>query len=283
MMSPTPDPKARSLAEVVDDVPPMPQVAQKVLEMTRGGSEVAVADLVRVVSSDQGLTTKVLRTCNSPYFGLRQQVKTLTQAVVLLGIRTVRSLVLLHSLPVHAKGRPTFEQTAMWSHGVGAALAGRFLATKVPDLDPEEAFLGGLLHDVGRQVLALGLGETYLEIFRAIYRREVPSVEGERKVLGFDHAQVGALVTEKWCFPQELAEVVGGHHDPVESMDGLKLVVRAADELVHRMGIGIQPLEEDEMGPGLQRLGLDAEELEAMSERIRMSLEQEMSLFRTAA
>jgi putative nucleotidyltransferase with HDIG domain len=262
----------------------MPQAARKVLEMTRRQSEVAVAELVRVISGDQGLTTKVLRTCNSPYFGLRSRVSTLTQAVVLTGVRTVRSLVLLNSLPVHRKGPPSFEQTAMWAHSVAAALAARYLASELGDEDPEEAFLAGLLHDVGKLILSMSLGEKYEPPFLAMYNREGGSVEIERAAFGFDHAEVGLQVIRRWNFPDRMVSAVGNHHADPASLSGLDLLVRAADELVSHMGVGFRnPLEGSPAGDGLRRLGLEGGPLDAIRERVWASLDQETEMFKGAA
>ncbi|MBD3336304.1 MAG: HDOD domain-containing protein [Candidatus Eisenbacteria bacterium] len=275
----------RALVELVKDVPPMPLVAHRVLEMARDPQQACVADLVKVISTDQGLTAKILRTCNAPAYGLRSQVRSLSQAVVLLGLRSVRNLVVLHSLPVHGRGRPSFEETAMWSHSMAVALGARLLADRSRTADPEEAFLGGLLHDVGRLVLALAYEERYLSVFRAIYNREGPSIELERRHLGFDHAQVGALVTRRWDFPLELAQAVGEHHAPADTLSGLTLVVCAANELIHRMGIGGRPPEEGEEAPepGLEALGVSHAELEDARERIQATLDEEMTIYRQAA
>ncbi|MBU1701700.1 MAG: HDOD domain-containing protein [Candidatus Eisenbacteria bacterium] len=273
-----------AMMKLVEDVPPMPLVAQRVLQMSRNMEDIAVADLVKVVSTDPGLTSKVLATCNSPFFGLRNQVRTLSQAVVLLGVTAVRNLILLHSLPVHGRSKPSFEETSMWMHSMGAALAARHLAQRSKQADPEEAFLAGLLHDVGRLILSLTMGERYLTVFRSIYNKEGASIVLEQDAFGFNHAEVGELITRRWEFPEDLAGAVGRHHDDVSALSGLTLVVRAADEVTHWMGIGSRPTEQnEEVGAGTEALGLTPEELESARERIQLSLEQEMAVFQQAS
>ena len=123
------------LVELLGDIPPVPSVATKILEVANAETANA-ADVTRLIAIDQGLTSKLLTTCNSPYYGLRQKVKTLSRAVGLLGFKAVRNLVLVHSLPWNRSAQPLFTEQIIRIHRAGEQLG-------EPDLGPEGVRLVG--------------------------------------------------------------------------------------------------------------------------------------------
>lgn len=266
--------------EQLEDIPPLPAVATKILEVA-GSEDAKVADVTRLIASDQGLASKVLGTCNSAYYGLPQRVKTLSRAVALLGIKSVRNLVLVHSLPWKRAGSPGFAEQMIWVHAAATAMTARVIAAQSGHCDPEEALLGGLMHDVGKLALNAFVPEEFEPVMRAVYNREGDSVAIEREALGVDHTLVGKLVLEKWSFPGELIRVAGRHHNPPEELNPLTLVVRAADEVAWTMGQGVMesPEPPTEITPALGHLGYGLEELERLEERVSETIEQGKDVF----
>ena len=124
------------LVELLGDLPTMPAVATKILRVA-GSEDANIADVTRLIASDQGLASKILSTCNSPYYGLPQRVKTLSRAVALLGFKSVRNLVLVHSLPWKRSSTPTFADEAIFAHAGATAMAARVIAGMVGRADPE--------------------------------------------------------------------------------------------------------------------------------------------------
>jgi HD-like signal output (HDOD) protein len=268
------------LMEVLGDLPPMPAVATKILKVA--GSEYAsVAEVTRLIATDQGLATKVLGTCNSAYYALPHRVKTLSRAVALLGFKIVRNLVLVHSLPWKRSASPTFAEKMIWMHAATAALAARAIASQTGRADPEEALLGGLMHDSGRLVLNLLLPGRFEPVMRVIYNRERDSREAEREAFGTDHCEVGEVALRKWSFPDELLNVARCHHDAPETLDALTLVTRGADEIAWLMGQGVKAPERppEEGPPALACLGYGHADLETLEERVRQSMEQSRDIF----
>lgn len=281
------------ILSTLDDIPPMGAVAVSVMRMVED-DRYSAADLARVISRDPGLTSKVMRTSNSAFFGLGQPVTSLSQAVVVLGLRMVRNLVLIHSLPVGRSGggRMTEIETRMWTHSVGSALGSRLLAQRTGRVDPEQAFLGGLFHDIGRLLFNQVRPLTY----QTLARRSadgLPDRAAERKHLGMDHALLGSAALERWKMGDELAAAVRDHHRSPELLGPLALTVQGAEEILAGIGIGEgdqDGREEAEQDPGdaqkgcraLRLLGLE-EGMEEIEERLQATLKQEQAFFRQAA
>src|SRR5262249_2582419 len=184
-------------AEVMarETLPTIPTVLAKSLQLddaeTASGKE-----LIAVIERDQALTGKMLRLANSAFFGQSRKVATIPRAVVLLGFSTVRNLALgVKVWDALGSGIAKTRLEELWSHAVAVAAAGRRLATRLGGGDPDEAFTAGLLHDVGRLVLAMRFRDDY---WRAVGGAE----EGndletlERELIGVDHAEVGAWILE---------------------------------------------------------------------------------------
>jgi putative nucleotidyltransferase with HDIG domain len=268
------------LIELVDGLPTMPAVATKILRVA-GSEDVDAAEVTRLIASDQGLASKVLGTCNSAYYGLPQRVKTLSRAVGLLGFKAVRNLVLVHSLPWKRSSTPSFADQMIFTHAGATAVAARVLAGQTKRSDPEEALLGGLLHDAGRLALNLAAHEEYEPVLKAIYNLEGESIELERRALGVDHTQMGEQILRKWSFPEELVRVAQTHHDPVQQLSQVTLVVRAADELSHLTGRGVRALTEPVTAVplALGSLGISLDDLEELEKRVAQAIEQSQDIF----
>jgi len=268
------------ILERLGGIPPIPAVASRVLKIA-GSENARLADLARLIASDQGLATQVLRTCNSAYYGIPQRVNSLSRAIALLGFKSVRNLVVIHSLPRHRGAAPSFAETQIWTHSCSGAIGARLLAEMTTRCDPEEAMLGGLIHDSGRLILNMMIAEKYEPVMRAIYNRAGSSVVLERESLGLDHTQVGEAVLRRWNFPDELVHVVRHHHDDPASMDALTLVVAAADDLLWQMGLGVlEPREPAAQAPpALAQLGFRADDLGVLEEKMRGALEAGRDIF----
>jgi len=268
------------LLELVESLPTMPAVATKILKVA-GSADANAAEVTRLIATDQGLASKVLSTCNSAYYGLPQRVKTLSRAVALLGFKAVRNLVLVHSLPWKRSSTPTFADLMIFTHAAATAVAARLIAGTTKRADPEEALLGGLMHDAGRLALSQVMPDEYEPVLKAIYNLEGDTIELERRALGIDHAEIGEQILRKWSFPEELVNVARTHHDPVPQLGQLALIVRAADELSRLTGRGVRALTEPVavVPPALASLGITLDDLEQLEERVAQAIEQSQEIF----
>ncbi len=261
----------------IEEVPPVAPVALRVMEMV-DDLNTSAADLARVISRDQTLTAKVLRTCNSPYYGLATPVTSLSQGMVVLGLRTVRNLVLFHSLPVRsAAGTLGDLDRELWVHSVGCALGARFLSQECGGVDAELGFLSGLFHDIGRFLLNAARPTIYEALWHACGSR-MPDCVTERRALSVDHMEIGGAALERWRMGTELVRAARLHHEPPAGLPRQVLVVRGAVEL-------LRDPEDEEPVPGsaLALLEIRGNRVAGVRDRLRASLEQETGMFLAAA
>jgi len=210
-------------------LPSLPAVALEVIELTRDVN-VEMDKLAATIQNDQGLSAKVLKTVNSSYYGLRKKCGTIKQAIVVLGLSTVKSLTLGFSLvsSVDLKDKEGFDHNEYWRRGLFTAVAAREIAKiGCPDFQ-DEAFLGGLLQDVGMVALYETLGERYVRVLEQIGG-------DHRKLAGFEsaefelqHTDIGAMMATRWKLPEELIQPVKYHERPSAGPSGdMGLLVRA--------------------------------------------------------
>ncbi|WP_459942397.1 MULTISPECIES: HDOD domain-containing protein [Deferrisoma] len=209
-------PLADRVARLIDDLPRLPAVAQQALALLADPAT-EPEHLEAVLARDPSLSLRVLRLANSAYYRRSREVRTLSAAIVFLGFRTLHTLVLTSAVQRVLAGAGRLAEP-LWLHSYGAGIACREWARRTRGGDPEEAFLAGLFHDVGKGVIALRFPRVY---------DEPAGVEGEAKALGFDHGELGRVLLERWELPGALAEAVGSHH--ADEPDGLGAVARLGD------------------------------------------------------
>lgn len=192
----------------------MPAVALRVLELT-SHPHVDVGALTECIENDPALASKILRVVNSSIFGLTERVGKLKQAIAMLGTRALKMLVLGFSLPPNLAARPSSEVLGRyWRHTLYKSVAARELAESIFHAAPDDAFLGGLLQNIGMLVLIQDLGETYERFLANVWEEAVELSVEERNVLGFDHQYLSAQLLEHWKLPPDFVEAVGTPHLP---------------------------------------------------------------------
>ncbi len=210
-------------------LPSLPAVALEVIELTRDVN-VEMDKLAATIQNDQGLSAKVLKTVNSSYYGLRKKCGTIKQAIVVLGLSTVKSLTLGFSLvsSIDLKDKQGFDHNEYWRRGLFTGVASRSIAkVGCPDYQ-DEAFLGGLLQDVGMVALFETLGDRYVRILEQ-------TGGDHRKLAGFElaefelqHTDIGAMMATRWKLPEELIQPVKYHERPSAGPSGdMGLLVKA--------------------------------------------------------
>jgi len=198
------------------NLPTLPGVAMQVLDLTRD-PQISIAKIAAAVQNDPALSTKVLRTVNSSYYGLTTPCPSISRATSLLGLNTVKSIVLGFSVVDTTKGiasDDSFDLTAYWRRAVFSASGARAVALFSKSCDPEEAFLGALLQDIGMLAAFVALKEQYAKVVlgAGIDHDSLPTAE--HNVLGFDHPSIGRQLAEKWRLPPQLVECIAKHHVP---------------------------------------------------------------------
>ena len=231
-----------SLIARTGDLPTMPAIAVKVMELV-GDPATSATDLQDVISHDQALTTKVLKIANSAMFGVSRDISTLSHAIMILGFSTIRSIVLATSTKSIYMKIPSvgvFTAKLLWDHSLGVAMFSRRIAQDLKTINEEEAFVAGLLHDIGKTVINFSFADKYEDVIKAVYNEGLEFRDSEFRFLGFAHTQVGSLVLRKWNLTRSLEDAVLNHHTPEESEghETLTAVVSFANEVSKKMGIG---------------------------------------------
>ncbi|HYR96844.1 MAG TPA: HDOD domain-containing protein [Candidatus Binatus sp.] len=219
-------------AEVIarKNLPTIPTVLSKILQLVDSESSNG-KELITIIERDQALTGKMLRLANSAFFGQSRRVATIPRAVVLLGFSTVRNLALgVKVWDALGSGIARNRLEELWLHAVAVAAATKAVAAKLRAGDPDEAFTAGLLHDVGRLVLAMRFREDYWRSTGGAGEIEpVATLEAEH--FGIDHGEVGGWILEAWSLPPAIVEAVRLHHS-AESRAGVAGLLATVDRLV---------------------------------------------------
>jgi putative nucleotidyltransferase with HDIG domain len=204
-------------------------------------------DLNRVISLDPVLTGRVLQLINSAYYSLPSKVNSLTRAIILLGINTVKNVVLSFAIFETFSKRDSFRVFSadeFWAHSLSTAAAAKIMAAEqgVPFSEREDFFVAGLMHDIGKIPLNHLFPDAYREAARAARSSEQGIRSAEEAVIGVDHCRVGLMIARKWQLSEALTEALGRHHvaGGAESNGrGLADAVALADVLAHGMGATI--------------------------------------------
>lgn len=269
-----------------DDLPLLAAVAVEAMQLI-DREDTNTKDLDRLICSDPALAARILRIANSPLFAGSVPAHTVNQAVVRMGMIQLRQIVLMGALDqVFDPRKP--HPGAMWNHAISVAVASKWLAERLGVVQPEEAFLGGLLHDIGKLVIYHQISDVYGALI------DQAAAEGKRfheyeegKILPCTHAPVGAVVGLKWGLTPDLIEVMQFHHDiegegdlPLEA-EPLVAVVSAANLLVHQLGLGSEPSQNMNAlasRPG-RIIGLDADTIEEAGEALPALIKEQRSAF----
>lgn len=227
--------------KVLREVRQLPSLSVVVLEILDSfrNEGMQIPELVRKISRDQALAARVLRVANSAFYGFPSRIASISEAVVVLGFHTVRSLALaagiIHQFPP-GEGK-AMDRLAFWQHAVGVGVCARVIANAL-GRQPEEAFTAGLLHDIGRLMLDAHFHDDFGQVLGYLEEQDCSLLAAERAVLGIDHAAIGYEVARQWKFPGPIQAAIRDHHQPDGSPAPLTDVVHFANALAHALEIG---------------------------------------------
>lgn len=218
------------------ELPTLPAVIQKITAVIeRQGT--SAEDIGRIIETDQALAVKVLRLANSAYYGFPGRIGSVSHAVVVLGVNVVKGLTV---------GASVFDMMVvagmhqLWRHSVGVGAAARVLAARVGLKNVDEVFTAGLLHDIGKVILAIKAPELEAKVRSTMHATGCPQVIAEQEILRFTHADIAGWLATAWHLPTVLKEPITWHHEPAKAANALlqTQVVHVADILVKGMGCG---------------------------------------------
>ncbi len=221
----------------VNQLAPLPAVAFRVLQLAED-ERASAQDLASAIASDQALTAKLLRLANSAYFAAGREITTVRDAVVLLGMSEIRRLVLTTALMGRFDGDSgVLSIASFWGHALAVGMVADVMARHTGLATPEEAYTAGILHDIGKLVMAQYAKEHFDATATLATTRGIPMERAEAEVFGFNHAQLGRHLCETWRLPAALAVAIADHHAPPGASDGLSYVVAHANDMVRDHGL----------------------------------------------
>lgn len=227
----------------VRDLPPLPQSIAQILELTNS-AETSIQELAGVFERDPKLTASTLKLANSSFYGFSRTISTISHAIVCLGLDTVKSIALTSStqdmlnkeIPAYA-----LEKGMLWQHSIGCAVCARIIANRIGFKESEEAYIAGLLLDIGKIILSNFAEEQFIQIIKESKNKRIPFDRAEKDVLGFDHPQIGSRMIKRWNLPPILVDAVQYHHRPEKANNhrDITYIVHLADAISCMLGIGL--------------------------------------------
>lgn len=230
----------------------LPSLPVIVLDLLRSieDENASAETLAAKVATDQALVARLLRVANSSFYGLQRKVSSVSDAIFVLGLGSVRNMALSATMyeTLNSQIAPgCFNFKRHWRHSLATALCAEALAGKMK-CSRDAAFAAGLMHDIGQLFLPISFPGHQEAVIKHSVQFDCCAYEAERAVLGTDHARIGQILTEKWNFPASLSEAVGWHHEPEKaSANPLACVLHLADCIVH--GLDLADAEYEQVPP----------------------------------
>lgn len=224
------------IIQKITDLSGLPEVTQKVISVA-SDCDSGASDLENVMKFDPALVARVIKVANSAYYAQPCQITTIRSAICLLGFDTIKNVALAASIAELFKGECNVEgysRSGLWQHMVSVAAAARMIARRLLFKDPEEAFLAGMMHDIGIILLDQYLHENFLKALELSRTTGCSLPDAERKTMDLDHALVGARLARAWNFPKTVRTAIAFHHTPDkagEESEKLAMLIHLSDVL----------------------------------------------------
>jgi len=257
------------------EVRPFPAAVTQLLAACQD-ADTNAETFVKIIECDPALAVRLLRMANSPLYGLANGVRGIGHAVSILGMRQLKNLALsVAGKAMFSEGSTAAKQRLdLWNHSLGCAAVARLLAKSVPTVSPEDAFLAGIFHDVGKLFLYDVVTDEYTEM-ASLYSREQLIAE-EKSLFGISHEEIGLKSAHSWGLPEDVKAVIAHHHQPEESLVHRPFVTvgHIANRLARVWGIGSEvTTDSDVLAETAEQLALDEEVFASVEEQARAAFD----------
>ena len=246
------DEKSRDLIKTrilnkMQDIKSFPQFVLETMKKLND-PESNASDVAQSLSRDEGLVLRILKLANSAAYGMSRSISNISEAIALLGYKSVSNIILaatVYSAMDKGLSGYALDRGELWRHSLMVAYTARHLAKITEAVSTEDAYVGGLLHDIGKVILNDYVRFGYGIIVKMVEEKHIPFTEAECQVLGFDHAMIGEILVEKWEMPESHRIAVAYHHKPNELPEDKKQyqplldVVTLANSICLMLGIGL--------------------------------------------
>lgn len=207
----------KKIWDAIEEVPTLPTI-YSVLSDTLVSPNANAADIAHLISTDQSASFKVLKVVNSPIYHLSSRIESISLAVLHLGFNEIRNIILaLSVINLFSKKKliTSFRPVDFWKHSIGVGVITRYIGNTLQVSRPENYFLSGIIHDIGKLVLYENFGDQYEKVLQYAEDRKCQIINAEKEILGIDHTAAGAILAEKWKLPESVLRVIRGHHECV--------------------------------------------------------------------
>ncbi|HRX15480.1 MAG TPA: HDOD domain-containing protein [Spirochaetota bacterium] len=251
-------------------LPSMPEVVTRIINMVNDPN-VDFKLVAEEISRDQAITTNILKIANSAYFSKGKEIASVEKALVTLGMKEVKDIVVVAATK-QVLDKPVIgydlAKGELWKHNVAVAMLAKKIAIDKKKKNLADlVFTGGIIHDVGKTVLAIYVASTFKDLIQSTVDNQITFAQAEQLLLGFDHQEIGQIILKKWQFPESLQNIVRYHHDaddaPQSDMEAVA-IVHVANTICQMAGIGIggDGLYYELSGKAIEATGLDDTELQ---------------------
>ncbi len=229
-----------TLASHAESLPSLPEAINHVMRSLSDESA-DIDTLAHHINSDPVIVARMLAAANSVASGLSTPIYSARQAIMVLGVNRISNIVLASTLSERYDFRsPGFDARLLWRHSLGVATCARLLAEQT-GFNPEMAFTAGLLHDIGQLLMFTACPSGYLQTLDKHRENDMPIVDAERTVFGYDHAIAGRLLAQTWKLPSTIAEAIEAHHEPDGFGSEIGDLIHVSEVLSHALDLGEQP------------------------------------------
>jgi putative nucleotidyltransferase with HDIG domain len=271
--------------ERIQDLPTLPSILFEVNTLL-DDINTSAKKLADTIGKDQSMVIKILKLVNSAFYGFRSSVSDISNAVVLLGFNTVRNSVISVSVIKAFSGKnylEGFDITKFWKHSIAVALTSKRLAEKSRIEAPDNCFVAGLLHDIGKLVLSQYFQDLFKRVWITAQKENLTFYEAEKKEISVKHPMIGSFLAKKWQFPDYLVDAVKCHHAVRKNVSNyeLLLIVYGADIIVNHCKLEPEkPIDISAVHPdAVELLGSCMENTNEWYEKLKVEIESACDFF----
>jgi putative nucleotidyltransferase with HDIG domain len=269
----------------IEDLPTLPSILFEVNRLLEN-IDTSAKKLSDTIAKDQSMVGKILKLVNSAFYGFRSTVSDISNAVVLLGFNTVRNSIISVSIIETFSGKNElegFDITEFWKHSIAVAVTSKWLAEKYRVEDPDNCFVAGLLHDIGKLVLSQYFQDLFIKVWITAQKENLAFYEAEKKEIPVKHPMIGSLLAKKWQFPDHLVDTVKCHHSVRNTVSNyeLLLIVYAANLVVNHCEMQPEhPIDLSEVHPdAVKMLGSHLESVTEWYKNLKIEIELACDFF----
>ncbi len=286
-----PEQIVQSAIQEISHIATLPEVTMKIIKLVEDPDSTA-QDLNNVISNDPALGARILKVVNSAFYGLPGQIGSINRAIVLLGLNAVKNIAIAASLAKLFRGgkiAENFDARDLWTNAIASATATRLLAKKVSLGLPDEAFLAGLIHDLGIMVEIQAKRAQFVQVLERLAADPTTTLrQAETEIIGANHEQFGQALCKMWKFPVNFQYVTGFHHRPTELAENHRALVGlvyVADLITKQQGLGFSlGTEQDEIDPALlAELNLTSAGIEEVAKQLPAAIDEAKAIFQNPA